>query len=87
MCTVIPQRFLTCWIFSAIYRTIELLDGFSGPIISTERLFNVLDGLMILFAILSLNVVHPGIFLAPQDKRESEVEQRLKEAGLLYYRL
>ncbi|KAJ7912096.1 RTA1 like protein-domain-containing protein [Mycena leptocephala] len=76
-----------CLLIRAIYRTIELLDGFSGPIISTERLFNVLDGLMILFAILSLNVVHPGIFLAPQDKRESEVEQRLKEAGLLYYRL
>ncbi|KAF8217435.1 RTA1 like protein-domain-containing protein [Mycena galopus ATCC 62051] len=80
----------TCLLIRAIYRTIELLDGFSGPIISTERFFNVLDGGMIALAILTINIVHPGIFLVSQDKDkgvDSDVELRLKEAGLLYYRL
>ena len=72
---------------SAIYRTLELLNGFEGRIISTERFFNVLDGGMITLAIFTLNFVHPGVFLAPQDKADSDVELRLKEAGLLYYRL
>ncbi|KAJ7093416.1 RTA1 like protein-domain-containing protein [Mycena belliarum] len=76
-----------CLLIRAIYRTLELINGFDGPIISTERLFNVLDGGMITFAIYSLNIAHPGIFLAPQDKEESDIELRLKEAGLLYYRL
>ncbi|KAJ7648938.1 RTA1 like protein-domain-containing protein [Mycena polygramma] len=76
-----------CLLIRAIYRTIELLDGFSGPIIQTERYFNVLDGGMITLAIFTINFAHPGIFLAPQDKDESEVELKLKDAGLLYYRL
>jgi hypothetical protein len=42
---------------------------------------------MITLAIFTLNFVHPGVFLAPQDKTDSDVELRLKEAGLLYYRL
>ncbi|KAJ6450374.1 RTA1 like protein-domain-containing protein [Mycena sanguinolenta] len=77
----------TCLLIRAIYRTIELLDGFSGPIISTERFFNVLDGGMITLAILTINFVHPGVFLVSQDKVDSDVELKLKEAGLLYYRL
>ncbi|KAF7348771.1 RTA1-like protein [Mycena venus] len=77
----------TCLLIRAIYRTIELLDGFSGPIISTERYFNVLDGGMITLAIFTLNFAHPGIFLVPQDKVDSDIELKLKEAGLLYYRL
>ncbi|KAJ7677166.1 RTA1-like protein [Mycena rosella] len=77
----------TCLLIRAIYRTLELLDGFEGRIISTERYFNILDGGMITLAIFTLNVAHPGVFLAPQDKSESDVELKLKEAGLLYYRL
>ncbi|KAJ7859311.1 RTA1 like protein-domain-containing protein [Mycena olivaceomarginata] len=77
----------TCLLIRAIYRTIELLDGFSGPIISTERYFNILDGGMITLAIFTLNFAHPGMYLITQDKVDSEIELRLKEAGLLYYRL
>ncbi|KAJ6517097.1 RTA1 like protein-domain-containing protein [Mycena vulgaris] len=77
----------TCLLIRAIYRTLELLDGFEGQIISTERYFNVLDGGMIALAIFTLNFAHPGVYLAPQDKGDSEIELRLKEAGLLYYRL
>ncbi|KAJ7155053.1 RTA1 like protein-domain-containing protein [Mycena filopes] len=77
----------TCLLIRAIYRTLELLNGFEGRIISTERYFNILDGGMIALAILTLNVAHPGVFLAPKNKADSDVELRLKEAGLLYYRL
>ena len=42
---------------------------------------------MITLAILTINFVHPGVFLVSQDKVDSDVELRLKEAGLLYYRL
>ncbi|KAJ7512201.1 RTA1 like protein-domain-containing protein [Mycena galericulata] len=79
----------TCLLIRAIYRTLELLNGFEGRIISTERYFNVLDGGMITLAIFTLNFVHPGIFLQVQSrgKEDTEVELRLKEAGLLYYRL
>ncbi|KIO16763.1 hypothetical protein M407DRAFT_85640, partial [Tulasnella calospora MUT 4182] len=44
----------------SIYRTIELLDGWNGPIITNEKLFNVLDGTQILLAMVTLNVLHPG---------------------------
>ncbi|CAK5272521.1 unnamed protein product, partial [Mycena citricolor] len=76
-----------CLFIRAIYRTVELLDGFGGPIISTQRYFNILDGCMIALAITTLNVVHPGVWLKKHDKKESEIEGRLKQAGLLYYRM
>ncbi|KAJ7615566.1 RTA1-domain-containing protein [Roridomyces roridus] len=77
-----------CLLIRAIYRTLELLNGFEGRIIRTERFFNILDGGMILLAMVTFNVVHPGVYLkAPEGRESSEVEMRLKEAGLLYYRL
>ncbi|KAJ7223529.1 RTA1 like protein-domain-containing protein [Mycena pura] len=77
----------TCLLIRAIYRTLELQDGFAGRIVSTQRYFNWLDGAMITLAIFTFNFVHPGIFLAPQDKAESDIELRMKDAGLLYHRL
>ncbi|KAJ3819839.1 RTA1 like protein [Lentinula raphanica] len=47
----------------AIYRTIELTDGWSGRIISTQLYFNVLDGGMIVAAIYTMNIAHPGLLL------------------------
>ncbi|KAG8948797.1 hypothetical protein FRC04_009260 [Tulasnella sp. 424] len=54
----------------SIYRTIELLDGWNGPIITNETLFNVLDGTQILLAMVTLNVLHPG-WLIPLPKVEA----------------
>ncbi|KAF7289554.1 putative RTA1-like protein [Mycena kentingensis (nom. inval.)] len=68
----------TCLLIRAIYRTLELKDGFAGRIISTERLFNILDGAMIVFAIITLNVIHPRTYLTVDDgeaaRQETEVE-------------
>ncbi|KAG8903866.1 hypothetical protein FRB99_002635 [Tulasnella sp. 403] len=44
----------------SIYRTIELLDGWHGPIITKEKLFDLLDGMPIVLAMVSLNIFHPG---------------------------
>lgn len=56
--------FSTVLIFvRSIYRTVELLDGWTGPIISNEALFCVLDGLMVFLATVVFNVVHPMWFL------------------------
>jgi len=54
----------TLFIFiRSVYRTIELTNGWTGKIIHTQVLFNVLDGTMILIAMIDLNILHPGFFL------------------------
>lgn len=52
----------------SIYRTIELSDGWSGAIISTQWLFNAFDGSLIVLAIFTLNVLHPGVLLRGYDR-------------------
>ncbi|KAI0756944.1 RTA1-like protein [Daedaleopsis nitida] len=47
----------------AIYRTVELADGFSGRIIKTQVYFNVLDGAMVVVAIYILTILHPARLL------------------------
>ncbi|KAI0093552.1 RTA1-domain-containing protein [Irpex rosettiformis] len=47
----------------SVYRTIELSDGWGGQIISTQVLFNVLDGAMITLAVFTINIFHPGFLL------------------------
>jgi len=47
----------------SVYRTIELANGWTGVIISTQWLFNVFDAAMIALAMYSLNVLHPGLLL------------------------
>jgi len=58
-----------CLFIRAVYRTIELADGWNGRIISTQIYFNVLDGAMVTLAIYTLNLAHPGFLL--RDLRDS----------------
>ncbi|KAG1762594.1 RTA1 like protein-domain-containing protein [Suillus occidentalis] len=51
----------------SIYRTIELAGGWFGPVITTERYFDWLDGAMVTLAIYTLNFFHPGIWLNKND--------------------
>jgi len=63
---------MTVFIFiRSIYRTAELVDGFTGKIIETQILFNLFDGAMIVLAIYTLNFLHPGVLLQeyPQHAR------------------
>jgi hypothetical protein len=45
----------------SVYRIAELQEGFHGPIANNEVLFMILDGPMIILAVLSLTIIHPGI--------------------------
>ncbi|KAG9008964.1 hypothetical protein FRB94_005529 [Tulasnella sp. JGI-2019a] len=58
----------------SIYRTAELLDGWGGPIITNETMFNLLDGVPVLLAMITLNVFHPGR-LIPGAQASGEMTQ------------
>ncbi|KAF8212657.1 RTA1-domain-containing protein [Mycena galopus ATCC 62051] len=67
----------TCLFIRAVYRVIELSDGWTGRIIHTQVYFNVLDGAMITLAILTLNFAHPGRLLAtttPEARKDVDQE-------------
>jgi len=56
----------------AVYRTIELADGWEGEIISNELYFNVVDGAMVTIAMYTINLAHPGILLTlPLRKQDN----------------
>lgn len=64
----------TCLFIRAIYRTIELSDGWNGRIIQTEVYFNVLDGAMVVLAIYTFNYCHPGRLLAGASQKMSTLK-------------
>ncbi|KAF7349456.1 hypothetical protein MSAN_01735700 [Mycena sanguinolenta] len=68
----------TCLFIRAVYRVIELSDGWSGRIIETQVYFDVLDGAMITLAMFTLNIAHPGVFLAPATL-DKDAETRSEE--------
>jgi hypothetical protein len=45
----------------SVYRVAELNQGFDGPIANDEVSFMILEGPMILLAVLAMTVLHPGI--------------------------
>ncbi|KAJ7065720.1 RTA1 like protein-domain-containing protein [Mycena amicta] len=57
----------------SVYRIIELAGGWNGRIIHTQVYFDVLDGGMIVLAIFTWNLVHPGMFL-PSPKQVGETK-------------
>lgn len=67
---------LLCLFIRSIYRTIELADGWTGKIITTEVYFNVLDGTMIVLAMFALNFFHPGMLLLSKDELIADQEKQ-----------
>jgi len=53
----------------AIYRLIELSDGWNGPVISTQWSFNLFDGAMVFAAMAIFSLLHPGVLL-PVDLKK-----------------
>ncbi|KAH9949747.1 RTA1 like protein-domain-containing protein [Amylocystis lapponica] len=49
----------------SVYRTIELANGWTGVIITTQWYFDVFDGAMVVLAMYTLNFLHPGMLLGP----------------------
>ncbi|GAT26796.1 RTA1 domain protein [Aspergillus luchuensis] len=56
-----------CIYIRSIYRTIELSQGWSGYLITHERYFIVLDGIMMVLAVGVFNIFHPG-WLLPKNE-------------------
>jgi uncharacterized membrane protein len=56
----------------SIYRTIELLQGWSGYLITTQRYFVALDGAMMVGAVGIFNIARPG--WANITEKSSEIE-------------
>lgn len=50
-------------IMRSIYRTVELAGGWSGYVITTERYFLALDGAPMAAAVITYNILHPGMLL------------------------
>ncbi|KIJ68477.1 hypothetical protein HYDPIDRAFT_106676 [Hydnomerulius pinastri MD-312] len=65
----------TCIFIRSVYRTIELSNGWSGYIISTQVYFNVLDGGMVTLAIITLNLAHPGFLLREPVMTETNTRE------------
>ncbi|KAJ7610624.1 RTA1-like protein [Mycena polygramma] len=61
----------------SIYRIVELADGWTGRVITTEVYFNVLDGGMVTLAIFTMNVAHPGLLLGSEKDNEKDREHML----------
>lgn len=63
-----------CLFVRSIYRVAELADGWEGRIMSTQSYFNWLDGAMIVLALYTFNIAHPGWLLAGINVFGNEVE-------------
>lgn len=57
----------------SIYRTVELLQGWSGYLITHESYFIALDASLMLAAVAVFNVIHPGWFIPTQREMQMEV--------------
>ncbi|AFR95340.1 hypothetical protein C343_03436 [Cryptococcus neoformans C23] len=55
-------------IVRGVYRSVELVQGWNGYVISREVYQDCLDGIPMFIAVLSINVFHPGFFLPRRRK-------------------
>lgn len=66
---IIGMSIITLMIFiRCIYRTVELLAGWSGYIITHEIYFACLDGLPMIIAFITFNIFHPGQYITNDKK-------------------
>lgn len=65
-----------CIYARSIYRTIELLQGWTGYLITHESYFVGLDGAMMVVAVTVFNVLHPG-WLLPSDNQTNALKREV----------
>lgn len=63
-----------CIYVRSIYRTIELLQGWRGYLITHEKYFIALDGAMMVAAVAVFNIIHPG-WLLPDHKKPAGLKR------------
>lgn len=66
----------------SIYRTIELLQGWSGYLITTQRYFIALDGAMMVGAVGVFNIARPGWANITDKSLEIEGESQVKMTNM-----
>lgn len=68
---------VVCIVIRSIYRTIELLQGWTGYLITTQRFFIALDGAMMVLALAVFNIAQPAwsqAWKAGQESSSSELD-------------
>jgi len=60
-------------IVRGVYRSIELIEGWRGYLITTERYFIALDGSMMIIAVAAFNFAHPGLLLERTRRRGKKI--------------
>ncbi|KAL8779970.1 MAG: hypothetical protein Q9213_006695 [Squamulea squamosa] len=69
---------ITLILIRCIYRIDELSQGYSGPLIHNEGLFIGLEGVMVLIAVYTLVIAHPGPVFADLDEENILQETRVE---------
>ncbi|KAJ5171846.1 RTA1-domain-containing protein [Penicillium capsulatum] len=64
---------VVCIYIRSIYRTIELVQGWDGYLITHESYFVWLDGVMMILAVAVFNIFHPG-FLLPSSSASTKIK-------------
>lgn len=49
-----------CILIRSIFRVVEMAEGWSGALMANETLFFILEGVMVVIAVVILNIFHPG---------------------------
>ncbi|KAI9689668.1 MAG: hypothetical protein M1820_010097 [Bogoriella megaspora] len=70
-----------CMITRGVYRAIELLQGWQGHLITTERYFIALDGAMMIIALAVYNLCNPGDMLAKLKSQQQNADMKVPMIG------
>ncbi|KAI0034886.1 RTA1 like protein [Vararia minispora EC-137] len=66
---------LGLFLIRSLYRVVELSGGWGGPMLDVQWAFCVFDATMILLAMATLNVLHPGWLFLPEQKMAGRIEK------------
>ena len=70
-----------CLIARGVYRSIELIQGWRGELITTQKYFIALDGTLMIIALAVFNICNPGDILVNFKKQEQNVGVRVPLVG------
>lgn len=74
---IVALSFATLCVFTrCVYRVAELSEGWSGNLIKTQRYFIGLEGAVVVAAVLSLNLFHPGLCFREALDYRTEPKQK-----------
>ncbi|KAI4189328.1 MAG: hypothetical protein L6R41_001552 [Letrouitia leprolyta] len=65
-----------CIFIRSVFRVIELGEGWEGALIKNQKLFIVLEGVMVVIAVLALNLFYPGLCFREGYIRRAKTKNR-----------